>query len=73
MTSNPKAHARPSALPGERLLTPIDVAKRLRVNPKTVSRWANAGRLKGIQTPGGHWRFHEQDVQQLLQDGGRQK
>jgi excisionase family DNA binding protein len=36
------------------------------VDPKTVSRWAAAGMLGSIRTPGGHRRFRESEVLQLL-------
>ena len=39
------------------LLTPVDVARLFRVDPKTVTRWAAAGRLPSLRTPGGHFRF----------------
>jgi excisionase family DNA binding protein len=39
------------------LLTPGEVAKLLRVDPKTVTRWARAGLIECIKTPGGHRRF----------------
>jgi excisionase family DNA binding protein len=39
------------------LLTPVDVARLFRVDPKTVTRWAAAGRLPCLRTPGGHFRF----------------
>ena len=39
------------------LLTPSEVAKMFRVNPKTVTRWARAGKLNAIRTLGGHRRF----------------
>ncbi|WP_231648027.1 BldC family transcriptional regulator [Saccharothrix sp. NRRL B-16348] len=51
---------------GERLLTPGEVANLFRVDPKTVTRWATAGRIGSIRTPGGHRRFRESEVQQLL-------
>jgi excisionase family DNA binding protein len=50
----------------DRLLTPGEVASVFRVDPKTVSRWAAAGRLKSIRTPGGHRRFRESDVREFL-------
>ncbi len=50
----------------EALLTPAEVAALFRVDPKTVTRWANAGRIGSIRTPGGHRRFRESEVQQLL-------
>lgn len=50
----------------ERLLTPGEVAGLFRVDPKTVTRWASAGRLGSIRTPGGHRRFRESEVRGLL-------
>ena len=37
----------------EVLLTPKEVAARFHVNPKTVTRWAKAGKLTAIRTLGG--------------------
>ncbi|NUS74065.1 MAG: BldC family transcriptional regulator [Corynebacteriales bacterium] len=51
---------------GERLLTPSEVATLFRVDPKTVTRWAAAGRISSIRTPGGHRRFRESEVKALL-------
>lgn len=50
----------------ERLLTPGEVATLFRVDPKTVTRWASAGRIGSIRTPGGHRRFRESEVRALL-------
>lgn len=52
-----------------RLLTPGEVAAMFRVDPKTVTRWAAAGRIGSIRTPGGHRRFRETEVRALLEDG----
>ncbi|GAA3246614.1 MULTISPECIES: BldC family transcriptional regulator [Pseudonocardia] len=52
----------------ERLLTPGEVAGLFRVDPKTVTRWASAGRIGSIRTPGGHRRFRESEVRGLLAD-----
>ncbi len=38
-----------------------------RVDPKTVTRWAKAGKLTSIRTLGGHRRYRESEVRQLLQ------
>ena len=38
----------------EVLLTPAEVASLFRVDPKTVTRWAKAGKLASIRTLGGH-------------------
>ncbi|MBU4214250.1 MAG: BldC family transcriptional regulator [Actinobacteria bacterium] len=48
------------------LLTPGEVAVLFRVDPKTVTRWAQAGKLSAVRTLGGHRRFHEDEVRQLL-------
>lgn len=48
------------------VLTPGEVAKLFRVDPKTISRWAKAGQIKGFRTPGGHLRFHWEDVEPHL-------
>ena len=50
----------------ERLLTPGEVATLFRVDPKTVTRWASAGRIGSIRTPGGHRRFRESEVRTML-------
>ncbi|HVL83697.1 MAG TPA: BldC family transcriptional regulator [Pseudonocardia sp.] len=50
----------------ERLLTPGEVAAMFRVDPKTVTRWASAGRIGSIRTPGGHRRFRESEVRVML-------
>jgi excisionase family DNA binding protein len=53
---------------GGRLLTPGEVAALFRVDPKTVTRWASAGRISSIRTPGGHRRFREAEIRALLED-----
>jgi excisionase family DNA binding protein len=52
----------------ETLLTPSEVAALFRVDPKTVTRWAKAGKLGSIRTLGGHRRFRETEVRSLLDD-----
>ena len=54
--------------PENRLLTPAEVAAMLRVDPKTVTRWARGGKLSSIRTPGGHRRYSESEIQAFLQD-----
>jgi excisionase family DNA binding protein len=39
-----------------------------RVDPKTVTRWAKAGKLSAIRTLGGHRRYRESEVKELLGD-----
>ncbi len=50
----------------EPLLTPAEVAALFRVDPKTVTRWAKAGKLSSIRTLGGHRRYRESEVRALL-------
>jgi len=50
----------------EVLLTPKEVAARFKVDPKTVTRWAKAGKLTSIRTLGGHRRYKESEVAMLL-------
>lgn len=48
------------------LLTPAEVAALFRVDPKTVTRWAKAGKLSSIRTLGGHRRYRAVEVRALL-------
>lgn len=52
----------------ESLLTPAEVARMFRVDPKTVQRWANAGKLSNTRTVGGHRRFRESEVRALIEE-----
>jgi excisionase family DNA binding protein len=56
----------------ENLLTPSEVAALFRVDPKTVTRWAKAGKIGSIRTLGGHRRFRESEVRDLLDADGSQ-
>lgn len=53
-------------LEAEALLTPAEVAALFRVDPKTVTRWANTGKLTSLRTLGGHRRYRESEVLNLL-------
>lgn len=48
------------------ILTPKEVAVLFHVDPKTVSRWTSAKKIRAFKTPGGHYRYHREDVEQLL-------
>ncbi len=50
----------------ENLMTPAEVAAVFSVDPKTVTRWAKAGKLTSIRTLGGHRRYREAEVRALL-------
>ncbi|WP_019135170.1 BldC family transcriptional regulator [Cellulomonas massiliensis] len=57
----------------EALLTPSEVATLFRVDPKTVTRWAKAGKLTSIRTLGGHRRYRESEVRELLEGVPQQR
>ncbi len=67
----PPVNARPTE--SEPLLTPAEVAAMFRVDPKTVTRWAKAGKLSSIRTLGGHRRYRESEVRDLLNGVPRQR
>ena len=53
--------------PGEeRLLKSGEAAAMFRVDRRTLARWAKEGLITSIRTPGGHRRFRESEVRQLL-------
>jgi len=61
--------------PTTKLLTPTQVAERLRVSPRTVVRWARAGRIPEIRASDRVRRFDWGDVLSALtstrtQNGG---
>lgn len=47
-------------------MTPGEVAKLLRVDAKTVGRWAKAGRIGSIRTPGGWRRYSTAEIRAIL-------
>ena len=52
------------------LLTPAEVAELFRVNPKTVTRWARAGKVTAVRTLGGHRRFRTAEIRRFLEEAG---
>ncbi|MXQ65321.1 helix-turn-helix domain-containing protein [Actinomadura rayongensis] len=51
------------------LYTPAEVAQLLRVDPKTVTRWAKTGTLRPVTLPSGHRRYHADEIHRLLDLG----
>lgn len=50
--------------------TPSEVGRLFRVDPKTVIRWGNTGKLDKlavqiIKTPGGHRRYKKEDIDRV--------
>jgi excisionase family DNA binding protein len=54
------------SIESDALLTPSEVAAILYVDPKTVTRWAIAGKLNSVRTPGGHRRFLKSEILALM-------
>jgi len=52
------------------LMTPGEVAKIFRVDPKTVTRWAHAGKIRSTRTPGGHVRFYREEIMEMAEGTG---
>jgi excisionase family DNA binding protein len=52
------------------LLTPGEVAVMFRVDAKTVTRWARAGKISAVRTLGGHRRFRASEIHRILEEVG---
>ena len=52
-------------MPSDSYLKTAEVAKLLRVSPKTVSRWAKEGKLPHLVTLGGHRRFPATEIRAI--------
>ena len=50
----------PEALP--KWLTTREVADLYRVSSKTIYRWTEAGKLNGVRTPSGYYRFRVEEL-----------
>lgn len=55
------------------LMTPREVARFFRVNPRTVSRWGKSGKLSTVRTPGGHSRYLRTEVERLYRESTRRR
>ncbi|OGO50231.1 MAG: hypothetical protein A2148_04360 [Chloroflexi bacterium RBG_16_68_14] len=59
-------HASRAKPDGDRWLTLGQASRLLGVDESTLRRWADSGQVRAFRTPGGHRRFAEVDVQELL-------
>lgn len=55
------------------LLTPAEAAKRLRVSPITLRKWADSGLIVATVTAGGHRRYPAAEVERMLRNGTRKE
>jgi excisionase family DNA binding protein len=44
------------------ILRPSDVARLFRVDTKTITRWADTGKLTSFRTPGGERRYYRDEI-----------
>ncbi len=56
-----------------RLLTRTEVAEIFQVDPSTIPRWAEAGRLPSVKTLGGHRRYEAKTIMKLVQYFGQKE
>jgi excisionase family DNA binding protein len=49
------------------MLMPREVATMFGVTPKTIARWAAAGKFGSIKTAGGHRRYWRAEIDVLVQ------
>lgn len=54
-----------SLTPQDELLLLAEAAARLQINPQTLRRWADAGRVPVYPTPTGWRRFRAEDIDRL--------
>jgi len=52
--------------PAERLVRPEVLAELFDVEFDTVVQWAKTGKVRGLRTPGGHWRIFESEIERLI-------
>jgi excisionase family DNA binding protein len=53
----------------DELMTTAEVAALFRVDRRTPSKWAQAGRIRSIRTPGGKVRrYRRSDIEKLLRE-----
>lgn len=51
----------------ERFWDVAEIAAMLRVNPQTIRRYLQAGKLIGVKLQGGIWRISDADLQKFIE------
>lgn len=54
----------------QEMLTPEEVAQKLKVSRRTIYLWLRQGRLKGVKV-GDLWRIPESALREFIKDGGQ--
>lgn len=52
----------------EQFYTPQEIAKMLKVNPRSVHRWLREGKLKGFKVGGDLWRIPESELKAFIEE-----
>jgi excisionase family DNA binding protein len=73
MTNAPQRIETPAAAPDREFLSRGEVARLFGVSTSTVTRWARAGLVAAVRTPGGHYRFLARDAFQAAAETGSRK
>lgn len=55
----------------DRLLRRGRAARLMRVNPRTIRRWADAGLIESVPMPNGELRYWENDLRGFIQPAAR--
>lgn len=50
----------------EELITPQELSQMLRIDAKTTTRWAKAGKIHSLRTIGGHRRFYLKEIEAMV-------
>src|SRR4051794_20639334 len=72
----PRGDRMPSERPaptGAELLALGPASRLVGVDPDTLRRWADDGRVEVSMTPGGHRRFHRRSLERLLRAGSDER
>lgn len=57
----------------EKLLRPSEAAKRLGIDPSTLRRYAACGEIQAVLTPGGHHRYRDSELRNLVARRGKEQ
>ena len=53
-----------------KLVSAAEVASTFNVHPKTVARWAQAGKISHVRTLGGHRRYDANEIDKIINPNG---
>lgn len=68
MATKKRGTGSPAISNEESLLTPYEAARLFRVDPKTIARWAETGKIPSTRTLGGHHRYPASRLRELMNE-----